>query len=327
MVRIGTHSGSFHADETLATFFLTSLDEYKDAEVIRTRDQDLLNELDVVYDVGGEYNHEKKRYDHHQKGFNETFSEEYTTKLSSAGLIYKHYGKRIVAKIINWDINDPKTETLYQRLYKTFVECIDGNDNGIPQYDTEVKATYIDSTNASSRVSRLNPSWNGDNSEETYYKQFKKAVELMGNEFKEILFICANQWMPARDIVLNSIKKRHEVDKSGSIVVLDSFCPWKEHLFIIENELGIDKKELLYVVYTDSGKSSRVQAIPINPNSFTSRNPLPEKWRGLRDEKLSEVSGIQDCIFVHNTGFIGGNKTLEGAIEMAKKALEMRKTK
>jgi len=327
MVRIGTHSGSFHADETLATFFLTSLDEYKDAEVIRTRDQDLLNELDVVYDVGGEYNHEKKRYDHHQKGFNETFSEEYTTKLSSAGLIYKHYGKRIVAKIINWDIDDPKTETLYQRLYKTFVECIDGNDNGIPQYDTDVKATYIDSTNASSRVSRLNPSWNGDNSEETYYNQFKKAVELMGNEFKEMLFICANQWMPARDIVLNSIKKRHEVDKSGSIVVLDSYCPWKEHLFIIENELGIDKKELLYVIYTDSGKSSRVQAIPINPNSFTSRNPLPEEWRGLRDEKLSEVAGIQDCVFVHNTGFIGGNKTLEGAIEMAKKALEMKKTK
>ncbi|OUM65540.1 hypothetical protein PIROE2DRAFT_41593, partial [Piromyces sp. E2] len=269
---------------------------------VRTRDQNLLNELDVVYDVGGEYNHEKKRYDHHQKGFNETFSDEYTTKLSSAGLIYKHYGKKIVAKLINWDINDPKTETLYQRLYKIFVECVDGNDNGIPQYNTDIKATYIDSTNISARIARLNPSWNGDNSEETYF--------IMGTEFKEMLNICANQWMPARDIVVNSIKKRHEVDESGSIVVLDTYCPWKEHLFIIEKELDIKKDELLYVVYTDSGKSSRVQAIPINPNSFTSRNPLPEEWRGLRDEKLSEASGIQDCIFVHNTGFIGGNKTL-----------------
>jgi len=325
MVRIGTHSGSFHADESLATFFLTTLDEYKDAEIIRTRDQDLLNELDVVYDVGGEYNHEKKRYDHHQKGFNETFSDEYTTKLSSAGLIYKHYGKKIVAKLINWDINDPKTETLYQRLYKTFVECVDGNDNGIPQYDTEVKPAYIDSTSISSRISRLNPSWNGDNSNEVCFKQFMKAVEMIGSEFKEMLFSCANEWMPARDIVINSIKKRHEVDESGSIVVLDTYCPWKEHLFIIEKELGIDKKELLYVVYTDSNKSARVQAIPINPNSFISRNPLPEEWRGLRDEKLSEATGIQDCVFVHNTGFIGGNKTLEGAIEMAKKALKMRK--
>jgi len=32
-----------------------------------------------------------------------------------------------------------------------------------------VKASYIDSTNISARVARLNPSWNGDNSEETYY--------------------------------------------------------------------------------------------------------------------------------------------------------------
>jgi uncharacterized UPF0160 family protein len=38
---------------------------------------------------------------------------------------------------------------------------------------------------------------------------------------------------------------------------------------------------------------------------------------------LDAVSGIEGCIFVHAGGFIGGNKTLEGAKAMAIKALEL----
>jgi uncharacterized UPF0160 family protein len=29
-------------------------------------------------------------------------------------------------------------------------------------------------------------------------------------------------------------------------------------------------------------------------------------WKGVRDEKLDEVSGIEGCIFVHASGFTGG---------------------
>ncbi len=37
----------------------------------------------------------------------------------------------------------------------------------------------------------------------------------------------------------------------------------------------------------------------------------------------SKESGIDGGVFVHISGFIGGNKTLEGALAMAKKALQM----
>lgn len=53
---------------------LKLLPQYKDAEIIRTRNMDKLNECDIVVDVGGEFNHEKKLYDHHQRSFNETLS-------------------------------------------------------------------------------------------------------------------------------------------------------------------------------------------------------------------------------------------------------------
>lgn len=55
MVKIGTHSGSFHCDEALGCFLLRQTDTFKDAEIVRTRDESVLSELDVVIDVGGKY--------------------------------------------------------------------------------------------------------------------------------------------------------------------------------------------------------------------------------------------------------------------------------
>lgn len=49
---------------------------------------------------------------------------------------------------------------------------------------------------------------------------------------------------------------------------------------------------------------------------------LHKDWMGRRDDQLSEVSGIDHCIFCHATGFIGGNQKREGALKMALKSLE-----
>lgn len=49
---------------------------------------------------------------------------------------------------------------------------------------------------------------------------------------------------------------------------------------------------------------------------------LHPEWRGLRDAELSKVSSIEGCVFAHASGFIGGNKTKEGALQMAIKSLD-----
>jgi hypothetical protein len=49
----------------------------------------VLEGLDAVLDVGGVYDPSRDRYDHHQKGFDEVFGHGFSTKLSSAGLVYK----------------------------------------------------------------------------------------------------------------------------------------------------------------------------------------------------------------------------------------------
>lgn len=40
--KIGTHNGMFHCDEALACFMLKLLPEYKDAEIVRSRDPKVL---------------------------------------------------------------------------------------------------------------------------------------------------------------------------------------------------------------------------------------------------------------------------------------------
>jgi uncharacterized UPF0160 family protein len=56
--------------------------------VVRTRDEAELAKCDIVVDVGAVYDPARLRFDHHQRGFEESL-DGYSTKLSSAGLIYK----------------------------------------------------------------------------------------------------------------------------------------------------------------------------------------------------------------------------------------------
>ncbi len=60
--KIGTHDGAFHCDEVLACAMLKHLPQFKDAEIVRTRDQSKLDQCDIVVDVGGTYDPAKHRF-------------------------------------------------------------------------------------------------------------------------------------------------------------------------------------------------------------------------------------------------------------------------
>ncbi|CEL62375.1 UPF0160 protein [Rhizoctonia solani AG-1 IB] len=322
---IGTHNGTFHCDEALAVFLLHHTKEYADAGVKRTRDPKILETCDIVVDVGAVYDPEKLLFDHHQRGFTEVFGNGFKTKLSSAGLIYKHFGPEIIANKLQLSPADGKVQELWLKLYGDFIEAIDGIDNGVLQYPSEIAPAYRNRTDLSSRVGRLNPRWNEVVDSDGVDALFRKASELTGTEFLGRLDYLANAWWPARDLVSNALGARTQVDPSGHIILFEQFAPWKEHLFELESSLKVsDEQKPIYVLYPDeTGGNWRIQAVPVSPDSFESRKALPEAWRGVRDSQLDDVTGIPGGIFVHASGFIGGNKTKEGALAMAQKALEL----
>lgn len=319
--KVGTHNGTFHCDEALGCFIIRLTPKFAGAHIVRTRDQTVLDSLDAVLDVGGIFDPEKDRFDHHQRGFDQVFGRGFGTKLSSAGLVYKYYGLEIIAKELGLDAKHPDVDRVYVALYKSFIEAIDAIDNGVNQYDVTDTPKYVDNTNLSARVGKLNPDWIEEQSAEKEDAAFVRAMELTGKEFLEALRYQGRSWLPARTVVANCLSSRFEADSSGEIIILKQFCPWKLHLFEIEEEMKLDPT-IKYVLYEDDrSKQWRVQAVAVGPGRFESRKALPLSWRGLRDDELSKEAGIDDCVFVHMSGFIGGNKTFDGALAMAKKAL------
>lgn len=319
---IGTHSGTFHCDEVLACWMLKQLPAYKDAEIIRTRDPEVLDTCDIVIDVGGVFDTNRHRYDHHQKEFNETMnslnpSYPWKTRLSSAGLVYYHFGHNILKTILK-DCDEDTISATFRQVYEYFIQEVDGIDNGVPMFDGEPK--YRITTNLSSRVANLNPPWNSPNRDET--EGFYKALELVGEEFKDRVNYKASVWWPARFIVKQAIESRFKVHDSGEIMLFDDdkFCPWKEHYFELESEMKVEPK-VKFVLFCDRGMW-RVQAVPVAIGSYICRVFLWKEWQGLRDDELVKVSGIDGSVFVHSTGFIGGNKTKEGAMDMALQSLK-----
>lgn len=138
--------------------------------VVRTRDISILNTLDIVVDVGDVYDHNKLRYDHHFRGFSEVFGHGHNTKLSSAGLVYKHYGKDIISQRLGWDSNDTNTLEIWFKVYKEFIEALDAIDNGCSLFPTVPdlpEPAYRNRTDLSSRIGFLNPNWNESFSDET----------------------------------------------------------------------------------------------------------------------------------------------------------------
>ena len=59
------------------------------------------------------------------------------TKLSSAGLIYLHFGHRVISQVLKTKDNDDVTSTIYNKIYENFIQEIDAIDNGISQSDEE----------------------------------------------------------------------------------------------------------------------------------------------------------------------------------------------
>ncbi|RFU28696.1 hypothetical protein B7463_g7662, partial [Scytalidium lignicola] len=335
-IAIGTHNGHFHADEALAVYMLRLLPTYQSSRLIRTRDPALLQTCHTVVDVGGEYDPAANRYDHHQRTFNTTFPNR-PTKLSSAGLVYLHFGKAIIAQHLGVSEDAPEVNVIFNKIYENFIEALDAHDNGISVYDPKgITAAGLEKKfsdggfSLGAMVGRLNPNWNDPVSSDPVLAQqqedekFLTASKRIGEEFSRDLDYYTKSWLPARDIVRAAYAKRQEYDSEGRILVFDGqSVPWKDHLYTLEDEDGGQAK-VVYVLYPEKPTPDakwRIQCVPVSKDSFESRKPLPEAWRGFRDEKLDGICGVDGCVFVHAAGFIGGNKTFDGAKIMAQKAL------
>ena len=320
---VGTHNGSFHCDEAMACaiLFMAVPDLTQDGkvDVVRTRDPAVLSKCAFVVDVGGVYDFESGRFDHHQPTFNEKFHDASPTPMSSAGLVYKHYGMLAIKSIVDVDSSD--LSVLFRRVYDTLIESIDANDNGIPQFEGGCAARYKVMTALTVRVRRGNVPWSIPPNDQRQHDAFMLAVKMCADDFNAHVGEALFEWLPATKAVGEAYAIRLSVHPSGQVIELQrSGIPWASLLADVENK---DQPPVLLVLYPSETEGFSIKTTSV-PGTWVARKLLPTPWRGLNGAALDAVLDIPGggAIFCHKAGFIASHKTREGALAMADKALK-----
>lgn len=207
-------------------------------------------------------------------------------------------------------------------VYDFFLVTVDAIDNGIDRYPKDIKPKYkFYSTHLAARISRLNPNF-WDEGVPDFDGKFVTAMAVAKEEFLAELLIGFMSSFASMPIVREAFGDRFTHDASGQIVVLKKSCYWKEALFDLEKEQKCEGL-VKYMLYEDSASGEwRVQAVPKQLGTFENRGALKEEWRGFDAAKIRELSGLEDAVFCHHSGFIGGCKSFGNTLKMAKISLE-----
>lgn len=283
---IATHNGNFHADDVFSIAALKNI--FPSSKLIRTRDVELIAKADIVVDVGGEYDADTDRFDHHQRGG--AGERENGIPYSSFGLIWKKYGVEICQG--NQDVAKAVDSGL--------VSAIDALDCG------HVEGVY-DGVSLSQTISMFNPTWQEDGD---FDACFDEAVDFASRVLTRFI-ASANGGISAKAIVAKAVENAED----PRVIVLEKYTPWKRTVHALS-------EEALYVVYPSQTGQWRIQTVPVELGSFDDRKSLPKQWAGLSDKELKEVTGIDDAMFCHNGLFIAGAESFESTMEMAAIALQ-----
>lgn len=286
-MKIVVHDGTFHADDVFTVAFLKRL--YSDAEIIRTRDEKIIASGDIVADVGGVYDADKNRFDHHQLGGAGARSN--GIPYAAVGLVWKKFGEQIAGG---------KEEALI--IENRLIAAIDGPDNGVALSEGfKYKETLP--YNPGAMVEAFNPTWREDEALEDTY--FMNAVSVA---FK----IVEREIIRAKDAVIGyqQIRLAYEAATDKRIVVLDKNYPWSDITYTFP--------ELLFVIVPDA---DRWKVRTVSDGVFKNKKDLPVAWAGLRDADLVKVTGVPDALFCHNKRFIAVAQSKEGALALVRLAL------
>lgn len=267
MIKIVTHSGGFHADDVFAIATFDLLLGSENIEVVRTRDEAVIDGADYVVDVGGVYDFEQKRFDHHQPG---APVRENGIPYAGFGLVWKHYGVEVCGD-----------EEVAQIIDEKLCQPIDAGDNGLDVVSPTALGLSVFSFDKFIKEWRVD----GAGSDEMDV-QFAKVVTIM----KEYLVhYIANTKRKLAEKAL--AEKLYEESSDKKVIVSDVGLSSK---YFIETETEV-------VVFPESVEEGRwlVSAVPRAKDTMEAKVHFPESWAGLRDDELVKVAGIDDLVFCH----------------------------
>lgn len=286
-----THDGTFHTDDVFACATLSLVFTDREIEILRTRDEHDIARGDIVFDVGGVYDPANGRFDHHQKGG--AGVRDNGIPYASFGLVWKEYGHMVAGSVENAAFIDEQ-----------LVQGIDGADTGAVDRVAD-KGVYVYSI--IDTITAFRPTWEEDKS---LFDAFTEAVS-----FARMIIGRLVQHATSFKNAEHLLERAYQQAPDKQIIDIGIEYPgWYEVM--------ARYPEPLFVVHQRTDGKWSVKAVRQNPAEFPVRKKLPASWLGLRDHELAQVSKVLDAVFCHNEGFIAVARTREGALALAKNAVE-----
>ena len=286
-----THDGKFHADDVFAVAALLCLTPQ--GKVLRTRDTKSIAGGDFVVDVGGVYDEKTNRFDHHQVGGAGVRQHaDAVIPYAAFGLVWKKFGEKLAG-----------TVEIAKRVDAVLVAPIDANDNGIDLSTPAIQG--VSTYEMSDAIRAFIPTWQEDaDINASFNEAVGFAKRIIGREIKRAEAVVAGK---------RKVEEAYAVSADKRLIVLDEDYSWKDTLAKFP--------EPLYVVHPQN-ETWRLYCVRDNPHLFANRKDLPAAWAGLRDSHLEKVTGVLGAIFAHRNRFMAVAKSKEGALALAKQALE-----
>jgi uncharacterized UPF0160 family protein len=308
---IATHSGKFHADDVWAVAVLDIL--FPGAELLRTRDPAKIRDANFVVDVGGTWEPQTGRFDHHQKGFEG--ARESGVVYASAGLVWKEYGARCVAQVAQTStgqtISDEHARQIAYAIDADLVQYLDMSDTGAAK---NAPGGY----GLSAVISGFNPNWLDEQNagsveaaDEFRLNQFRRAMEFIAD-----IIANAVKYRVGSMLALDQVRQSELLEDGRVLFLKNSALPWSS---VVRNEMP---KVLFVVSHNITEQRYMLHTVPAAADTFEARKDLPAAWGGLRDEELAAATGVPDAGFCHNKLFIAAAKSYDGALTMARLALQ-----
>ena len=323
---IQTDDGRLHPDECAAITLLSNYYSRKNIPITihRSKEPDYSN---ILIGIGGKYDAEHMHFDHHQNTFIEKWPSS-DVVLSSAGLVWRHYGKKIVEMYLTsnpdeYDFSENYThetiEEIVNIIYFNLILSIDANENGVENASKLNICNLINDINA-------------DDSDEK--QKFEKAIMLLSQifdiKFKKIINSYFNFPKDLESLKKYNLSNPYLVINEKIPTVfkclkkLDPNCSIKFLIFGNSEEYNFQTKSE-YRSQRDYNFPKDMETRP--QGDYTIKTRLNEQSNPLvpiaSEEILRKrISNPDEVTYLHKSLFSAKTKTLPTAIEIVIYSLE-----
>lgn len=299
-MNFGTHNGIFHCDEVVGIAILGLAYMNTNVYVVRTRNIDELNKLNIVIDIGG------GMFDHHMAGFN--VCRPTGEKYASAGLVWKEFAEEAIRNVMtekDISIDDAEIKSIKEQIDKEVILPVDMEDNGEKV-----------SNHSFSFIPKFLPSWM---EVPNYNEAFCKVGSIVFDILKEII-----KDMLVQVVAKKELQKRYACINDGILEIPTQAMPWLEY---VVNYNQFHNCIVKFVIFPYPAGGWAAQSVPPSiEKKFEQLVPFPKEWAGGNEQTLPLVSGIQDAIFCHNGCFFARAKNKESVLEMCRIAMNQELT-